>query len=90
MHTRRSITALVLGILVIIGVGVALVSSTGTPGTTSQPALVADVTPPGWVPVDFGNAQVSVPADWNITYNEQCAIPVGPGTIYVPFRADVG
>jgi hypothetical protein len=59
---------------------------------TDPATLVATVTPKGWVPVDFGDAQVSVPADWLVHYDfEQigdsavgsCALPVSPGVIYV-------
>jgi hypothetical protein len=49
--------------------------------------LVASVTPPGWVPVDYGDAQVSVPAVWNVDYNTSCPAPAMPGAIYL---GDIG
>lgn len=83
MHHRRTIAAVVLAILVIIGIGVAIVTWTSNPAPTPSVSLVADVTPRGWVPVDFGNAQLSVPASWNILYDPSCQPPVSPGTIVV-------
>jgi hypothetical protein len=64
-------------------------TSTRRPTTTptTVPAfpasLVANVTPQGWVPLDFGNAQVSVPANWNVSYDAVCVMPVPPGAIYI-------
>lgn len=60
------------------------------PTQTTQPAanlgtLVADVTPAGWVPVDFGNAQVSVPANWQIGYDLGCPTGTGPGLVLVGY-----
>ena len=36
------------------------------------PAVDLSATPPGWVPVDYGDAQVSVPASFPIVYPGQC------------------
>jgi hypothetical protein len=35
------------------------------------------------VPVDFGDAQVSVPANWRVGYDAGCVTPEPPGTLYV-------
>jgi hypothetical protein len=59
-------------------------TTTGTIPRTSLPTrTVADVTPRGWVPVDFGSAQVSVPAAWHLEYDTPCKYPSPPGTLYV-------
>jgi hypothetical protein len=63
-------------------------TSTTTKGTTPTtttvpPSLVANVTPPGWVPVDYGDAQISVPADWNVGYDAGCPYTQLPGTVLV-------
>jgi hypothetical protein len=62
--------------------------STTSPRQQPQPAtnlgtLVADVTPPGWVAVDYGNAQVSVPADWAVADGPSCRDPGRPGTVFL-------
>lgn len=56
-------------------------ASKGT--TTSPPAVVTDATPAGWIPVDFGDAQLSVPADWHVAYDAGCVPPAPPGVLYV-------
>jgi hypothetical protein len=53
-----------------------------TPTTTTLPSLVANVTPVGWVPVDYGGAQISVPADWNVSY-DACPVAQQPGSEFV-------
>jgi hypothetical protein len=53
-------------------------TSTTTPTATTIPATavsVADVTPRGWVPVDYGDAQVSVPSTWQVSHGYTCATP---------------
>lgn len=55
-----------------------------TSETTSpvSPEVVVDAaaTPAGWVPVDYGDAQLSVPADWYVTL-DGCDAPNAPGTV---------
>lgn len=51
--------------------------------TTTLPAVLASATPAGWVPVDYGDAQVSVPADWEIGYDVGCPMAAAPGEIFV-------
>lgn len=57
----------------------------GPPPTTTAPAppVLTTATPAGWVPVDFGDAQVSVPPGWSVAYDAGCVAPAPPGTIYV-------
>ena len=79
MRERWSAGAL-LAILVILVAGCAgHVSASGqtkarTSTTTTSPPLTKpgvtvdlDATPKGWVPIDFGDAQVSVPSSWAIS-----------------------
>jgi hypothetical protein len=66
-----------------------------TTSTTLPPIAAVDVavTPSGWVPVDYGDAQVSVPASFTIFYPgwSLCGTPA-PNAIYVgpPGRSAVG
>src|ERR1700722_11132621 len=85
MRHLRSVSAVALGMLTVMSVGVVAAACTGgsSEPTTSSPSLVAAVTPPGWVPVDFGNAQISVPSDWGIVFDNNCFVPRQPGIIYV-------
>ena len=56
----------------------------GTP--TQMPRLAGDfsATPAGWVPVAFGNAQLSVPASWWVLYNSPpCPTGSPPGEVFV-------
>ena len=43
--------------------------------TSVKPVVDLAATPQGWVPVDYGNAQVSVPANWNISFDGGCPSP---------------
>ncbi|MGA2530338.1 MAG: hypothetical protein ABSG36_14420 [Acidimicrobiales bacterium] len=58
-----------------------------TPGTArsgSQPAVDLAATPKGWVPVDYGDAQVSVPAKWKVAYRSPaCGSAIAPGELFV-------
>lgn len=54
-----------------------------TATTTTLPAVLTRATPAGWVPVDCGDAQVSVPADWEIGYDVGCPMAAAPGEIFV-------
>jgi hypothetical protein len=84
--TSRWVVAAVAGlILVIIGAGAAISGGTGTGTPIERPIAVAVVTPGGWVPVDFGDAQLSVPAAWRVAYDAPCPQVASPGVIYVGF-----
>lgn len=56
-------------------------------GTARQmPRLAADFspTPAGWVPVAFGEAEISVPAGFNVFYlDSECGSILRPGTVFV-------
>ena len=61
------------------------------------PAVARGTTPPGWLPVDFGDAQVSVPADWGLVSNGESAclqaagaVILGNGSWCPPTVADAG
>jgi outer membrane protein assembly factor BamB len=50
--------------------------------TTKLPAVDLSATPAGWVPVTFGDAQVSVPATWDVLFNV-CVIGSSVGDVYL-------
>jgi hypothetical protein len=52
------------------------------PTSGTLPSLVADATPAGWVPVDYGDAQISVPAGWYADYGD-CPFRASPGVVVV-------
>jgi hypothetical protein len=54
-----------------------------SPTPTTLPTVLTSVTPSGWVPVEYGDAQVSVPADWEIGYDVGCPMATAPGEIFV-------
>jgi len=64
-------------------------SPTVSPTTTTVPprplhAVDLSATPTGWVPVAYGDAQISVPANFNVSYLvSQCVSLVPPGTVLV-------
>jgi hypothetical protein len=68
----RSIAIVVGVVLGAIGTGAGLVGGTGTPAV-----------PRGWVAVRDGDAQISVPADWKVVFNDPCGGPLLPGVLYV-------
>ena len=63
-------------------------TTTSTPTTTTtvppipKPMVAVDmsVTPKGWVPVDYGDAQISVPSSWVITFD---TCQQAGGTVYL-------
>jgi hypothetical protein len=87
MTSRWTVAAVAAGILLIVGIGVAVAGGSGTIARSPRSVAVANVTPRGWIPVDFGNAQLSVPPDWRIAYDDLCPAMVAPGVIYVGFAA---
>ena len=61
-----------IALVLVALVGLALVASTtaavATP-RTPLPVVDTAATPKGWVPVDYGDAQVSVPASFSVVYS---------------------
>jgi hypothetical protein len=60
-------------------------AAAGSTTTTTLPTVLTSVTPPGWVPVDFGDLQISVPSDWDVLYYYEaaCSTAVTAGAVYV-------
>ncbi len=59
-------------------------TTTSTSTTTTRTLVVAvdtAATPPGWVPIDYGDAQVSVPSSWTLLVNG-CLRP-SQGTVFL-------
>jgi hypothetical protein len=61
------------------------------------PAVARGTTPPGFLPVDFGDAQISVPADWGLVSDGESACLQAPGAVILgngswcpPTVADAG
>lgn len=51
---------------------------------TPLPAVVTSATPVGWVPVDYGDAQISLPATFAVAYpGWACPEASSPGTLFV-------
>lgn len=46
----------------------------------------------GWVPVDYGDAQISIPASYSVFYpgENSCRLFTTPGALFVGPRANVG
>jgi len=84
MQTVRRLVAVIMVALVVTG---AAYTSTQTVPTTTKSILGVDLsmTPTGWVPVAYGDAQVSVPASFSVIYPGQ--YPCNPfsnvGTIFL-------
>lgn len=56
----------------------------GAVRSASQPVVDLAATPKGWVPVDYGDAQISVPAKWRVAYRSPaCGSAVAPGELFV-------
>ena len=77
--------------MVVITVALSVFTSSQTFATTTVPttakplpAVDLSATPAGWVPVDFGGAQVSVPPTWWVLYNSYpCPTGSPPGEVFV-------
>jgi hypothetical protein len=66
------------------------VTTTTTSTLGGPPPVLVDqaVTPSGWVPVDYGDVQISVPSDW---YNGGiCSSAHAAGWVYVGTESDAG
>ncbi len=78
-------TALSVGIVTVLsaacGKGATGASTTATSSSTTTTTLAVDqgATPNGWVPVAFGDIQVSVPGNWEVGFG----CPNGPGNVYL-------
>ena len=82
-----------LRVFVMVGIAVALsvFTSSQTFATTTVPTTAkalppVDVaaTPAGWIPVAFGDAQISVPPTWWVLYNSSACVTGSPvGDVYV-------
>ena len=73
--------------MVVIAAALTVFASSQTFATTTAktlPAVDLSATPAGWVPVAFGNAQISVPAAWWVLYNSYpCPTGSPPGEVFV-------
>jgi hypothetical protein len=77
--------------MVVIAVALSVFTSSQTFATTTVPttakalpAVDLSATPAGWVPVAFGNAQISVPTAWWVLYNSPpCLTGSPPGEVFV-------
>ena len=90
MSTVHKLTAVVMvivaAVLAVFTSSQTLVPTTTRVPVTSKPLLAVDLsaTPSGWVPVAYGDAQVSVPANFKVFYlDTQCSSNVRPGTVLV-------
>jgi hypothetical protein len=66
-------------------------STTAVPPTTQPtPAVDLSATPVGWVPVAYGDAQLSVPSSWYVSYRLGCYSGNPPGVMTVdPILASI-
>lgn len=85
---KSSRSSRVLGVAVLAGTLAACsgtaVNTTATLPTKPLPVVDLSVTPKGWVPVDDGDAQISVPADWETQYDgPDCSSGSPPGELLV-------
>src|ERR1039458_10124396 len=88
MQTVRRLVAVIMVALVVTG---ATYTSTQTVLTTTKPILAVylSTTPTGWVPVAYGDAQVSVPATFSVIYRGQ--YPCNPfSNVGASFRGPMG
>lgn len=55
------------------------------PPSHPLPVVMTSATPTGWIPVELGDAQVSIPKSWNAVYPGaiDCGDPAGPGFLLV-------
>ena len=90
MSTVHKLTAVVMvivaAVLAVFTSSQTLVPTTTRVPVTSKllPAVDLSATPAGWVPVAFGNAQVSVPSTWWVLYNSPpCPSGSPPGEVFV-------
>lgn len=72
LFVMRAIALVVTAVLAVIGIGIVLVGGAGTSAPSPLRSLVANLTPSDWQPVDFGNAQISVPPFLTVSYDQPC------------------
>jgi hypothetical protein len=80
------VIVIVAAVLAVFTSSQTLVPTTTRVPVTSKPLAAVDLsaTPAGWVPVAFGNAQVSVPPTWWVLYNSPpCPTGSPPGEVFV-------
>lgn len=78
-------TAVVLVALAILALAMPVTEARASP-RTEVPVVDLGATPKGWVPVDFGDAQISVPTNWFVLYPNaySCQFsPSTPGTVFL-------
>ena len=78
-------------VMVVIAVAITVFTSSQTFATTrvpvtakALPTVDLSATPAGWIPVAFGNAQISVPATWWVLYDSfPCPTGSSTGEVFV-------
>jgi hypothetical protein len=56
-----------LALVAALAVGLAVSTQNGRLAPAAEPAVDTSLTPPGWVPVDYDDAQLSAPPSWPVT-----------------------
>jgi hypothetical protein len=84
MSTVRKLAVIAMVVMVLT---VAACTSSNTVAPTSQNSLPSAVdlsaTPAGWVPIDYGDAQVSVPPTWLVFYRQSDCATIPPGLLVI-------
>ena len=91
LHGNMTTVRLRALVTVVIAVALTVLTSSQTFATTTVPttanalpAVELSATPVGWVPVAFGNAQISVPATWWVLYDSPpCPTGSPTGEVFV-------
>ena len=80
------VAAAIIGVFLVPLPHVSLFHSLVTPAKvtapTKLPVVDLSATPKGWVPVAYGDAQVSVPATWDVLFNV-CVFGSSVGDVYL-------
>jgi hypothetical protein len=81
---RRTLSGRLGGIACVLVSALALGTLCGCTSTaTTKLRSVVPATLKGWVPIAYGNAQISVPSDWKVEYEQACWFMRTPGTVEV-------
>ena len=84
MSTVRKLAVIAMVVMVLT---VAACTSSNTVAPTSQNSLPSAVdlsaTPAGWVPIDYGDAQVSVPPTWLAFDRQSDCATIPPGLLVI-------
>ena len=85
MLKLRALAMVVIAVILSVFTGLRTFATTTVPTTAKVlPAVDPAATPAGWVPIAFGNAQVSVPPTWWVLYNSSVCVTGSPvGDVYV-------